>query len=371
MSEKFEKCLEHVLHFEGGFVDHPEDPGGRTNMGITQKTFDAWRTSMDEPKDDVANITVEEVKEIYKDNYWDKIKGDQLPDAIAVLMMDTAVNSGVSRAGKTLQKAVNDVKGKGSVGVDGKIGPQTIAAAESVPADKLLDAFIIRRGFFYGSLSTFKTFGRGWARRLVASSRKAYGIYDQAKRESEEQAARTSPSGHTSPVKLKNFFFNDPTAQVYGSFFQHWGGWITAGHTIKAMRNRAPTFASGHLIAEPGGLDAGLIGCSLPSSAPPEPKRGQKVIAMGYPAGSPAPAARVCEIVEAHDDKPFWLARILTPDEPVVVGMSGGIVFDELTKEPIGIITHRNNPHDFEPDGKLDQSLNFVSLADVWREANA
>ena len=293
MSAKFEKALEHVLRFEGGFVDHPADPGGRTNMGISQKTFDAWRDSLEEERADVATLTADEVKDIYKDRYWDTIRGDELPTSIAILVMDAAVNSGPQRAIKTLQKAANGANGNKALKIDGKIGPATIAASNAAAEDRLLDEFIVRRGVFYGGLKTFQTFGLGWARRLVAGSRLAYGVHDQTRQREADEDARTAPTGHTSPVRLKRFFFNDQTTQVYGSFFQHWGGWITAGHTIRAMKNRAPVFATGHMIASPNGLDAGLMGCTLPGAPPAEPNAGQRVIAMGFPAGAPGPAARV------------------------------------------------------------------------------
>lgn len=155
MRDNFDTCLQTVLRYEGGKVDDPRDPGGRTAFGITQNTYNAWRAAKKMPAQDVFNITQGEVAMIYRQNYWDKINGDNLPDGVDIAVFDFAVNSGVSRAAKYLQSTVG-------VTQDGVIGPATILATKTYVANKVTDK---RMGFLKG-LSTWSVFGRGWANRV-------------------------------------------------------------------------------------------------------------------------------------------------------------------------------------------------------------
>ena len=101
MQTNFDKCLGYVLEHEGGYVDHPEDPGGRTNRGITQKVYEKY---LDRPvtEKEMKELPLEHAQAIYKKNYWDKVCGDDLPDGLDFSVFDWAVNSGPSRAAKVL-----------------------------------------------------------------------------------------------------------------------------------------------------------------------------------------------------------------------------------------------------------------------------
>ncbi len=140
MRDNFDTCLQTVLRYEGGKVDDPRDPGGRTAFGITQTTYNGWRAAKKLPAQDVFNITQGEVAMIYRQNYWDKINGDNLPDGVDIAVFDFAVNSGVSRAAKYLQSTVG-------VTQDGVIGPATILAVKTYVANKVTDK---RMGFLKG-----------------------------------------------------------------------------------------------------------------------------------------------------------------------------------------------------------------------------
>jgi len=157
MLDNFIKSLETVLEHEGGYVDHPEDPGGRTNMGITQAVYEKYlnRTVTEE---EMKNIKIGDVRIIYKENYWDKVKGDDLPSGVDFCVFDWAVNSGVSRAGKALQKIIG-------AKVDGVIGPNTLKAVESADSEVIIQQLTEAREDFYKRLSTFDTFGKGWLSR--------------------------------------------------------------------------------------------------------------------------------------------------------------------------------------------------------------
>jgi len=158
MEANFFKSLEMVLKHEGGFVDHPDDPGGATNKGITHKTYSDFLGRPLEDVDELKNIPDEHVQLIYKQGYWDKVKGDDLPSGVDFAIFDWAVNSGPGRAAKALQKAVMATQ-------DGAIGPKTLAAVEAADAAEIIKAVADEREAFYRSLRTFNTFGKGWLRR--------------------------------------------------------------------------------------------------------------------------------------------------------------------------------------------------------------
>jgi len=155
MKENYAQALKQVLKYEGGKVDDPRDPGGRTAYGITQDTYDAWRKKQGLPNADVFTISQTEVASIYKYEYWDAICGDDLPSGVDFAVFDYAVNSGVSKAAKTLQSVVG-------VTQDGQIGPQTIQAAK----DYVAMAVTNKRLAFMQSLSIWSVFGKGWAARI-------------------------------------------------------------------------------------------------------------------------------------------------------------------------------------------------------------
>lgn len=156
MKENYAQALKQVLKYEGGRVDDKRDPGGRTAFGITQDTYNAWRKKQGLPNADVFTISQAEVASIYKYEYWDAIRGDDLPSGVDFAVFDYAVNSGVSKAAKTLQAVVG-------VTQDGQIGPQTIQASKDYVAMSITN----RRLAFMQSLSIWPTFGKGWSARIA------------------------------------------------------------------------------------------------------------------------------------------------------------------------------------------------------------
>jgi len=156
MKDNFRFCLDQVLKYEGGRVDDPRDPGGRTAYGVTQRVYDAWRVKHGQPKVDVFNIARSEIEAIYRQEYWDKVRGDDLPAGVDLAVFDYAVNSGVSRAVKHLQAVVG-------VREDGEIGPATLQAVRAYVGLALCD----RRLSFLKGLGTWATFGKGWGSRVA------------------------------------------------------------------------------------------------------------------------------------------------------------------------------------------------------------
>ncbi|WP_386681795.1 glycoside hydrolase family 108 protein [Loktanella sp. R86503] len=153
-----ELCIPRTLAHEGGYVNHPNDPGGATNKGITIGTYRAYI----DPKGSVADLkalTEAQAVKVYKAEYWDKVKGDDLPAGVDYAVFDFAVNSGPSRAATYLQEIVGAAP-------DGKIGPMTIAAVKAMDAAWIVNQLCNDRMAFLRRLSTFATFGKGWTRRV-------------------------------------------------------------------------------------------------------------------------------------------------------------------------------------------------------------
>lgn len=163
----FEDALEAILRWEGGFSDHPNDPGGATNFGITIATLRAWRAPAPVTKEDVRHLTREEAIEIYRANYWNECRCDELPDGVALAVFDSAVNQGVMRARRFLQTAVG-------VEADGIFGPITMGAVGAADQAELLDEFMARRAVHYASLTAI--FRLGWYRRVMDIHRRALAL---------------------------------------------------------------------------------------------------------------------------------------------------------------------------------------------------
>lgn len=154
----FEKSLKKVLLWEGKLVDDPDDLGGRTAYGITQRTYNQYFTG------DVWNITEDQIKYIYKTGYWDKIKGDEIKSqSVAELLMDFSVNSGISTAVRKIQMLVGEVP-------DGKLGPLTLRAINKKNPQILFNELHDVRAAFYKLLVQNRPVNakylRGWLNRL-------------------------------------------------------------------------------------------------------------------------------------------------------------------------------------------------------------
>jgi lysozyme family protein len=157
--EAFNRCVEVVLGHEGGFSDHPKDPGGATNFGITHKTLAEFRDVDSVTKEDVRNLTRDEAKEIYRARYWLPLRCNDPPPGVDLMVFDFGVNAGVGRAARTLQACAH-------VTTDGSIGPITMAAVRAIDPKRLIVDMAEARERFYRGLPDFDTFGRGWLRRL-------------------------------------------------------------------------------------------------------------------------------------------------------------------------------------------------------------
>ena len=161
-SKAFNLSFENVIGVEGGYTQDPEDTGnwtgGRKGVGKLNGTrYGVSTTSY--PFVDIKSLTIEDAKTIYYNDFWTPIKGDSFPFAIANALFDCAINSGCASAAKLLQKVLN-------VSSDGKIGKQTIAAAQDKDQAELLIDFLTARAVFYARLAKFELYGKGWMKRL-------------------------------------------------------------------------------------------------------------------------------------------------------------------------------------------------------------
>lgn len=160
MKDTYSKSLARVLVYEGGKVDHPKDPGGRTNQGVTQRVYTAYRRKNKLPDQDVYKMADTERDAIYREQYWDVIRGDELPPGLDFVVFDGAVNSGCSQSVKWLQRALG-------VTADGQLGMVTMQKAMSVnDVDALIAVICSNRMSFLQHLKTWKTFGSGWTKRV-------------------------------------------------------------------------------------------------------------------------------------------------------------------------------------------------------------
>ena len=160
MKSNYEEALAAVLKHEGGFSNHPKDPGGATMRGVTQAVYDDYRTNHSAVKQSVAKIEERELQAIYRQQYWDKVWGDLLPSGVDYAVFDFAVNSGVKRAAEYLQRVAG-------VTPDGQIGNVTLAAVKAKDAEMVVNKLCDNRLAFLKRLSTWGTFGKGWENRVV------------------------------------------------------------------------------------------------------------------------------------------------------------------------------------------------------------
>lgn len=159
MKENLLPAMNALLKHEGGYVNHPADPGGMTNLGVTQRVWEEWVGHPVDEKE-MRSLTPAIVAPMYKKKYWDKVAGDDLPSGVDMAVFDFAVNSGPGRAAKMLQRVLGAVE-------DGAIGPNTLAKVVSVDSSKLVADYNAARLAFLQALPTWATFGNGWGRRVA------------------------------------------------------------------------------------------------------------------------------------------------------------------------------------------------------------
>jgi lysozyme family protein len=219
-NRRFAECVTVVLKHEGGFVDHPRDPGGATKFGITLRTLRDWRGDDSLTADAVRDLTEAEAREIYLARYWNPVRGDELPPGVDLAVFDWAVHGGVGRAARDLQAVLG-------VTVDGAIGRQTIAAAQRADAHEVIRGICERRLNHLRSRPHWDSFGRGWERRVRA-------IEEAALARAERPALTAAEAQKTGTVQTATGIAAAvaPAAAALPSFINALGGldrWVSLG----------------------------------------------------------------------------------------------------------------------------------------------
>ena len=175
MKGNFDACLKEVLKHEGGYVNHASDPGGRTNLGVTQRVYEDWVGHSVNEKI-MRGLTVQHVTKLYKVKYWDAVKGDDLPQGLDLCVFDFGVNAGTNRAARYLQRMVGVL----SPEQDGIIGPKTLSLLDQYIRSKGREYAVMEyqdmRRDYYKLLKTFPTFGKGWMNRVRDVERAAIAM---------------------------------------------------------------------------------------------------------------------------------------------------------------------------------------------------
>lgn len=169
MTDLFDIAVKRVLEDEGGYSEHPSDPGGITNHGISIRFAGSIGFDMDGDGDtdkaDMVAMTRDAAKDIYREHFWTPNRCDEMPHGVGYALFDGAVNQG-SLAAKFMQRACNAY-------VDGRVGPMTLGAINTADKGVLLDNYCALRAMHYAGLGTVQTFGRGWFKRLMRVHRLA------------------------------------------------------------------------------------------------------------------------------------------------------------------------------------------------------
>ena len=161
----FKECLDLVLKSEGGFVNHPSDPGGMTNLGVTKKV---WEEFVGHPvsEADMRALTPEKVAPLYEQKYWRTCYCEVLPRGLSLLIFSMGINAGPGRGVKLLQSCLGGV-------ADGVIGPRTMELIKSLNVTDLIQKYSNARRDYYKSLKTFDVFGKGWLSRVDREEKEA------------------------------------------------------------------------------------------------------------------------------------------------------------------------------------------------------
>jgi lysozyme family protein len=156
MQGSFQECLDLVLKAEGGWVNHKDDPGGETNLGVTKRV---WEEYIGHTVESLKKLTKEDVAPLYELKYWRPCYGEVLPRGLDFVVFSMGVNAGPGRSVKLLQSSIGCVP-------DGVIGPKTRGLISDNNSATLIAKFSESRREYYRSLKNFPIFGKGWLNRV-------------------------------------------------------------------------------------------------------------------------------------------------------------------------------------------------------------
>jgi len=186
-SSSYDEALRRLLVHEGGYSNHPADPGGPTNFGITIHDYRKY-VKPDAAAADLRAMPVGQANAIYRSKYWNAMRCDELPAGVDYCIFDYAVNSGTGRAPKVLQRILGAT-------VTGGLDDVTVRLARAREAKTLIDSICNERLRFLKSLGTWPVFGTGWGRRVAEVRAAALVMADKSE--------RRAPDGPTLPARGK------------------------------------------------------------------------------------------------------------------------------------------------------------------------
>jgi lysozyme family protein len=252
--DRFPGCVPLTLVWEGGNDDDPNDLGGRTSRGITQREWDIWRQNHSGLPSDVWQAPQDQILAIYRQNYWDAMTCGQLPPGIDYCVFDYGVNSGNSRSAKALQQLVGTT-------VDGEIGPLTIAAAAKADAATLVSKICDQRLAFLKSIGSWVHFGKGWTNRVEGVRKQATAMVGAATMPTPTTTTPSAPAADPPwLVKARTFqgftwASGGPPAQM-----KSWLNLIkTTSPNIQGLAQFCDGLASGGYWAWCGGFVAAML----------------------------------------------------------------------------------------------------------------
>jgi len=202
MIENFHNSLRWVLEHEGGYVNHPDDPGGATNRGVTQRVYDGYRKRKQKPTQSVLEITSDEVTDIYRRQYWSAVRGDELPAGLDYCVFDFAVNSGPRRAIQFMQREL----GVSDDGIIGEITMGEIDRLSPTNVGHVCSAICTDRLAWLKRLRHWSTFGRGWTRRVEDVRKRSVALADKVR-----PPVEVDPGDYLAGVPIK-----DPMGKAEG-----------------------------------------------------------------------------------------------------------------------------------------------------------
>jgi lysozyme family protein len=168
-ASNFLDCFNETESFEGGYVDNPHDPGGATLKGVTQATYSAWLAHQGRPNAPVRGASNTDIQAIYRELYWNPVRGDDLYVGLDLVMVDYGWGSGPITAIEHMQRLLG-------VSVDGQFGSETLAAVDAKSQADFISALCTERLAFFQRLPTWKYFGPGWTNRLATCRAKALAM---------------------------------------------------------------------------------------------------------------------------------------------------------------------------------------------------
>ena len=246
-NNNFNSAVKLVLRDEGGYVDYGNRYGGQTNFGIIKDTFDEAKRRGLTKAPDVRHLTKDDAIRIYNKMFWQQSRAPQLPDALGSIYFDAYIQS--PKGGpEILQRAINRVAGRNLVKVDGRIGPQTINAANSLINNnddlrRLINAFCDERDARFRRVNAGSDILPGLLNRVKNTRKWALGqvgvsVPAQPQQRPQSPAPQVTPEPDNNSIDFsQDYLQNVPPAQTHG-IYPNYADYINSPEYYQEQRQR-------------------------------------------------------------------------------------------------------------------------------------